>query len=78
VADLGRSVEFFTRLGFSFNPRFTDESATCMIVGEEAYVMLLVRDRFKDFTRKQICDTATHTEGLFALSCDSPPRSIAW
>jgi predicted lactoylglutathione lyase len=71
VADLRRSVGFFTRLGFTFDPRFTDESATCMIVSEEAFVMLLVRDRFTDFTRKQICDTATHTEGLFALSCAS-------
>ena len=42
-----------------------------MIVSEEAFVMLLVRDRFKDFTKKQLCDTTTHTEGLFALSCAS-------
>lgn len=71
VRDLKRSVEFFTRLGFSFNPHFTDETATCMIVSEEAYVMLLVEGRFKDFTRRQICDTRTHTEGLFALSTGS-------
>jgi predicted lactoylglutathione lyase len=68
VRDLERSVEFFTRLGFAFNPQFTDESAACMIVSEEAFVMLLVEARFKDFTRKRICDTRTHTEGLFALS----------
>jgi predicted lactoylglutathione lyase len=71
VRDLHRSVAFFTKLGFTFNPQFTDESATCMIVSEEAFVMLLVRDRFKDFTKKQLCDTTTHTEGLFALSCAS-------
>ena len=71
VRDLKRSIEFFTRLGFTFNPRFTDETATCMIVGEDAYVMLLVRERFKDFTKKQLCDTSTHTEGLVALSCAS-------
>jgi predicted lactoylglutathione lyase len=68
VRDLKRSVEFFTRLGFTFDPRFTDESATCMIVSDEAFVMLLVEDRFKDFTGKRICDTATHTEGLFCVS----------
>jgi predicted lactoylglutathione lyase len=71
VRDLKRSIEFFTRLGFSFNPQFTDENATCMIVSEEAFVMLLVEARFKDFTTKRICDTATHTEGLFALSTGS-------
>ena len=71
VRDLKRSVEFFTRLGFTFNPRFTDEQATCMIVSEEAFVMLLVRERFREFTKKQLCDTSTHTEGLVALSCGS-------
>jgi hypothetical protein len=71
VRDLKRSVDFFTKLGFTFNPQFTDEHATCMIISEEAFVMLLVEDRFRDFTKKRICDTATHTEGLFALSCDS-------
>ena len=68
VRDLPRSIEFFTRLGFRFNPAFTDASTTCMILSEEAFVMLLVRDRFKDFTSKQICDTSTATEGLFALT----------
>jgi len=71
VRDLKRSIEFFTRLGFSFNPQFTDENAACMIVSEEAFVMLLVEARFKDFTRKQICDTRSQTEGIFALSAES-------
>ncbi len=71
VRDLPRSIAFFTKLGFTFNPQFTDENATCMIVSEEAYVMLLVESRFKDFTKKQLCDTGTFTEGLFALSCSS-------
>lgn len=71
VSDLKRSIAFFTKLGFSFDARFTDENATCMIVSEEAYVMLLVEKRFKDFTKKQICDTKTSTEALFTLACDS-------
>ena len=69
VRDLQRSVAFFTKLGFTFNPQFTDDSATCMIISEEAYVMLLVEKRFKDFTHKHICDTSTSTEALVALSC---------
>jgi hypothetical protein len=71
VRDLKRSIDFFTKLGFEFNPQFTDDKATCMIISDEAIVMLLVEDRFKDFTRKRICDTKTHTEGLFALSAAS-------
>jgi hypothetical protein len=71
VRDLKRSVDFFTKLGFAFNPQFTDERATCMIVSEEAYVMLLVEDRFKDFTKKEICDTSARSEGIFALSAES-------
>lgn len=71
VRDLKRSIEFFTRLGFSFDPQFTDEHATCMVVSDEAFVMLLEESRFRDFTRAQICDTRTHTEGLFAFTCES-------
>ena len=71
VRDLKRTVDFFTELGFEFNPNFTDETATCMIVSEEAFVMLLVANRFADFTTKQICDTSTHTEALLSISCES-------
>ncbi|TKC92099.1 VOC family protein [Polyangium fumosum] len=70
VKDLKRSVEFFTKLGFTFNPQFTDETATCMIVSEEAYFMLLVESKFKDFTKKQISDKSA-TEAFYCLSCES-------
>ena len=71
VRDLKRSVDFFTELGFTFDPNFTDETATCMIVSEEAFVMLLVASRFIDFTNKQLCDTSTHTEALLSISCEN-------
>ena len=71
VANLDASVDFFTRLGFTFNPAFTDETATCMIVSDEAFVMLLVEDRFKDFTTKPIGDATKQTEAIVALSADS-------
>lgn len=71
VRDLARSKEFFTRLGFGFNPKFTDDKAACMIVSEEAFVMLLREEFFKGFMKRAICDTSTHTEALFALSCSS-------
>ena len=71
VKDLDRSVEFFTDLGFSFDPRFTDETATQMIISDDAFVMLLVEDRFKDFTKKELVDATTHTEAIMALSAES-------
>lgn len=71
VKNLDRSVDFFTKLGFSFDPRFTDETATQMIVSDRAFVMLLTEDRFKDFTKKELVDATSHTEVIMALSADS-------
>jgi predicted lactoylglutathione lyase len=71
VEDLDRAVEFFTQLGFTFDPRFTDETATCMIVSDQAFVMLLVEDRFKDFTKKELADARAETETILALSAES-------
>jgi predicted lactoylglutathione lyase len=71
VQDLERSVGFFTALGFTFNPDFTDENATCMIVNENAYVMLLVEAFFKTFTAKEIADNKGTTEAITAYSVDS-------
>lgn len=71
VEDLDRSVEFFTTLGFAFDPRFTDETATCMIVSDDAFVMLLVESKFKEFTKKELVDPTTHTEAILALSAES-------
>jgi predicted lactoylglutathione lyase/ABC-type transporter Mla MlaB component len=71
VGDLERSVAFFSALGFSFEPRFTDETATCMIVGENAYVMLLTKAKFEEFTRKPIVDATAQTEVLLAISAGS-------
>ena len=71
VNDLKRSMDFFAKLGFSFNQQFTDEKAACMIVNDEAYVMLLSKPFFQTFTKKAPCDTSKQTEALLALSCDS-------
>jgi predicted lactoylglutathione lyase len=71
VRDPKKSMEFFGKLGFEFNQKFTDDKAACMIVSEDGYVMLLVEPFFKTFTKRELCDTARQTEGLFALSCTS-------
>jgi uncharacterized protein len=71
VKDLNKSVEFFTKLGYEFNPQFTDENATCMLVGENIFVMLLVEKYFKTFMPKEICDTTKYSEVLVALLFES-------
>jgi predicted lactoylglutathione lyase len=69
VKNLTQTVEFFTKLGFTFNPQFTDETATCMIVSEDIFVMLLTEAKFKEFTPKEICDSTRYTEVLVSLNC---------
>jgi len=71
VKDLNRTVDFFTKLGYAFNPQFTDENATCMIVSDTIYVMLLVEPFFKTFTGKDIADAKKTTEVINCLSMES-------
>lgn len=71
VKDLSRSSEFFTKLGYSFNPKFTSESGTCMIISDAIFVMLLTEPFFKGFTKEDICDTAKYTEAIICLSVNS-------
>ncbi len=71
VEDLNRSVAFFTQLGYTFNPQFTDEKATCMIISDTIYVMLLTKAFFQTFTAKEIADTRKVIECSIALSADS-------
>lgn len=71
VKDLNRSIEFFKKLGYSFDPRFTDEKATCMIISEENYIMLLSEPFFRTFTKKQVSDASTSTEVIISLTAHS-------
>jgi uncharacterized protein len=71
VKDLKQSIEFFTKLGYTFNAQFTDETATCMIVSPDIYVMLLTEAKFKSFIPHEICDTTKCSESLVCLSCES-------
>jgi predicted lactoylglutathione lyase len=71
VADLERSKAFFAELGFGFNPKFTDETAACMLVGEHAFVMLLSREKFAEFSKLPMADPATHALALYSFSVSS-------
>ena len=71
VKNLDKSMDFFKKLGFSFNPQFTDETAACMVISDDIYAMLLTHSKFREFTRKEIADATKTTEVLTALSMDS-------
>ena len=71
VADVERSKAFFGRLGFSFNPAFSDETAACMLVGEHAFVMLLQREKFAEFSKLPVGDPKTHALALYCFSVSS-------
>ena len=71
VADLERSKAFFAKLGFGYNPAFTDETAACMPVGEQAFVMLLSREKFAEFSKLPVGDPTTHALALYCFSLSS-------
>jgi predicted lactoylglutathione lyase len=71
IENLKRSVDFYTALGFEFNPQFTSEDSTCMLVNENCFVMLLEKQRFAEFVDKEIADNTKTVSALFALSFES-------
>ena len=71
VKDLNKTIKFFTKLGFKFNPQFTDENATCMIIGKNIFAMLLVENFFKRFTKKKIYNAKKNTGAILALAVES-------
>ncbi len=71
VKDLKRSMEFWKKLGFSFNMQFTNDDGACLVLGENIYVMLLTEPFFKTFTKKKINDSKKTTEVLIAIDSES-------
>ena len=71
VADLEKSKLFFQKLGYQVNPQFTDNNAACMVLSDQIFVMLLVKDFFKQFITKEITDTSKSVESITAISADS-------
>ena len=71
VKDLQKSMDFYTALGFTNNPQFSDETGKCMVWSEHIFVMIMTHEKFKNFTTKTIADTKLNIAGLFSLSVDS-------
>ena len=71
VQDLQASMAFFEQLGFAFNPKFTDQSAACMVISDKTFAMLITPERFVDFTSKPVADASQSTEALYCVSAES-------
>ncbi len=74
VSDLNRSKEFYTGIGFTINPQFSDDTAACVVISEDIYAMILTHEKFRQFTPKQIADSTTTSEVLTALSFESKEK----
>jgi uncharacterized protein len=71
VKDLKKSMDFYTALGFSNNPQFSDDTAKCMVWSENIFVMIMTHEKFTNFATKPIADTKSSLAGLFSLSLES-------
>ena len=71
VQNLGKSIQFFKGLGYTFNQQFTDNSAACMVISNDIYAMLITNDKFTQFTYKNIVDAKKSTEVLVCLSAET-------
>lgn len=71
VKDLQKSMDFYTALGFTNNPQFSDDSGKCMVWSEHIFVMIMTHEKFASFATKPIADTKSKLAGLFSLSVNS-------
>ncbi len=71
VSDLKKSMDFYSKIGFTNNPQFTDQTAACMILSDEIFVMLLTHEKFKSFIKKEIADTKKTATVINSLSMNS-------
>jgi uncharacterized protein len=71
VKDLQKSMDFYTKMGFTNNPQFSDNTGKCMVWSENIFVMLLTHEKFTTFATKPLADTKTNLAGLFSLSVES-------
>lgn len=74
IKDIEQTEEFFSALGFDFNPEFSDDDALCMVVEENIYVMFIIERRFKDFTKKNIADAKKVTECINTFTVDTKEK----
>ena len=75
VNDLSQSMDFYTNLGFTNNPLFSDDTAKCMVWSDSIFVMIMTHEKFESFATKPIADTKNTLAGLFSLSVEKIGRA---
>mgnify|MGYP001275824921 CR=1 FL=1 len=78
VKDLNKAIAFFAQLGFTFNPQFTDNTATCMVISDDISVMLLTEAKFQTFTPKALCDATKNTKCWFVCPVRAAQKWMTW
>jgi len=71
VTDVQRSMDFYSALGFTNNPQFSDDHGKCMVWSDSIFLMILSHEKFSSFTDKPLSDTKSAIAGLFSLSLES-------
>ncbi|MFD5509206.1 VOC family protein [Streptomyces sp. NPDC059761] len=71
VKDIEASKAFWGKLGYSFNPQFSDDKTGCLVISDTIFAMLMTEARFKDFATKEVADATKTTEVMLALSAES-------
>ncbi|QNE77497.1 glyoxalase [Streptomyces finlayi] len=71
VKDLETTKDFFGKLGYGFDPQFSDDTTACLVISDTIFAMLITEPKFKEFTRKEIADSAKSTEVILCLSAES-------
>ncbi|MCC0098284.1 VOC family protein [Streptomyces flavotricini] len=71
VKDIEAAKAFWGKLGYSFNPQFSDEQTGCLVISDTIFAMLMTEARFKDFATKEVADATKTTEVMLALSAES-------
>ncbi|KPI20737.1 VOC family protein [Streptomyces sp. NPDC086989] len=71
VQDIDAAKAFWGKLGYSFNPQFSDERTGCLVISDTIFAMLMTEERFKDFATKEVADATKTTEVMLALSAES-------
>jgi len=74
VKDLKKSKVFFEKLGYSFNPQFTNDDGACLVISDTIFAMLLTEPFFKTFTKKSLVDATKNTEVILAISVETKPQ----
>ncbi|MFB7053664.1 VOC family protein [Streptomyces vinaceus] len=71
VKDIEAAKAFWVKLGYSFNPQFSDDKTGCLVISDTIFAMLMTEARFRDFATKEVADATKTTEVMLALSADS-------